>query len=108
MKKVAALSFLALCLSLNGCAILTGKEKRNAGQIASDARITTSVNAQLLSKPKVKTMDINVDTYMGEVTLSGTVPSAEARQEAIKAASAVSGVQKVKVKNLRVVPSHQP
>lgn len=102
MKKTAAISFLALCLSLNGCAILTGKEKRNAGQIASDARITTEVNTRLLSEPAVKTMDINVDTYMGVVTLSGTVPNAQARQQTIKAASSVSGVQKIVVKNLRV------
>lgn len=105
MKKTAATALLALSLGLNGCAILSGKENRNAGQIASDARITTAVNARLLSEPEVKVMNIDVDTHMGVVSLSGTVPNAAARQQVIKAASAVGGVQKIVVKNLRIAPS---
>jgi len=66
---------------------------------APDAWITTRVKMGLLTSeagPVAAMRDIDVDTVDGRVTLHGTVASAEARQDAERAARAVSGVREVR------------
>lgn len=115
MKRKMILSgvLLASLFGLQGCgALLVGggaaagytvaKDERTVGQIASDSRITAAINAKFLNEPRIRTWDINVDTHLGVVTLTGRVPDADSRKRAIQAASTTSGVQKVIVKDLRV------
>jgi osmotically-inducible protein OsmY len=65
---------------------------------AADARITASVQGRFFTSDAVKTTNIDVDTEDGVVMLAGTVPSAEARQEAVKLAQGVAGVSRVEDK----------
>jgi len=60
-----------------------------------DAAITTKVKAAVLAEPGLKSMDINVDTKDGVVTLAGTVGSQDLKQRATQVAQQVQGVKQV-------------
>lgn len=60
-----------------------------------DAAITAKVKAAILAEPGLKTLQINVDTKDGTVTLSGTVDNADLRERAKQLASSTSGVKGV-------------
>ncbi len=62
---------------------------------AADATITAKVNAALVADDQLKALSIDVDTTNGRVQLSGTAPSAEARERATTLARAVDGVIEV-------------
>jgi hyperosmotically inducible periplasmic protein len=66
-----------------------------AGSKIADARITTTVNAELAKDSTLSAMKIDVDTDKGRVELKGTAPSQEARERATVLASAVDGVVSV-------------
>ena len=71
------------------------REGKSAG-VVEDALITTKVKAALLKEPGLKSVDVNVDTENGRVTLTGRVQSAADRDRVLKIASSVSGVTDVK------------
>ena len=60
-----------------------------------DATITTKVKAAVLAEPGLKTLEINVDTRDGVVTLAGTVKSQDLKQRATQIAQGVEGVRSV-------------
>jgi hyperosmotically inducible periplasmic protein len=72
------------------------------GQHVDDATITTKVKADLLATNNVKSEHIHVKTRKGVVSLTGTVPTAEDRDNAKQVAENVSGVSMVK-NHLKVV-----
>jgi osmotically-inducible protein OsmY len=61
---------------------------------ANDEAITSAVRLKLASKPAVAAAVV-VDTRSGVVTLSGTVPTQNEKQEIIQIARDTQGVQKV-------------
>lgn len=65
------------------------------GDKVADARITTTVNAELAKDAKLSAMKINVDTADGRVALRGTAPDAASRERATQLAMAVKGVVSV-------------
>lgn len=68
-----------------------------------DARITTTINAELARDKELRAMQINVDTTGGRVLLRGAAPNEVAVDRASQLASAVEGV--ISVDNqLRVDP----
>lgn len=69
----------------------------------TDAWITTKVKISLATSDQVSSMDVNVDTINGEVTLHGTVDTAAAKEAAEREARGVQGVSKVR-NLLQVVP----
>jgi osmotically-inducible protein OsmY len=71
------------------------------GYRRSDARIHDDVSDRLADDPYVDASDIEVGVQNGEVTLSGTVDSRQARRRAEDIAESVSGVSYVQ-NNLRV------
>jgi hyperosmotically inducible protein len=71
-------------------------ERKLAGKYVEDSVITTKVKAALLKEPKLKSMDVSVETYNGEVLLSGFVRDEGQREAAKLAALRVSGVTSVK------------
>lgn len=104
---VAMLVFL-----LSGCTALlvggaavggyqVGKDERPAGVVASDSAITTKIKGKYVADSVVSVFNIGVRTYEGVVTLSGTVGSHAARQQAETLARDTSGVSAVN--NLVVV-----
>jgi hyperosmotically inducible periplasmic protein len=62
---------------------------------ATDAAITTKVNAALVADESLKVMKVNVDTKAGRVILMGTAPDAASRERATTMAKAIEGVTEV-------------
>lgn len=103
MRILLLLLMIAL---LQGCAVAVvggaaaggyyiGKDDRSVGQITDDGVITSSINAKYLQDSTIKTFDINVDTYRGNVTLSGNVVSRSVEARAVQLARSVKGVRSV-------------
>lgn len=86
---LAALSALAVA-----CA---GTEtKSSTGEYIDDSVITAKVKTALLNSPKVSGLSIEVETFRGEVQLSGFADTKEEREEAAKLAKSVPGVRAVR------------
>jgi hyperosmotically inducible protein len=71
-------------------------DRAYAGRVANDSAITAKVKAALLREPELKSLDVSVETFKGEVLLSGFVTDENQRARAVKAASTVAGVAGVK------------
>lgn len=86
---LAALSTLAVA-----CA---GSDKRSStGEYIDDSVITAKVKTALLNSPEVSGLSIEVETFRGEVQLSGFVETQQERSEAASLARAVPGVRSVR------------
>ncbi len=97
MKKHRILTFLvciALVTAFLGCASTPTRE--SSGQYIDDSAITTKVKAAILNEPSLKVFQINVETFKGEVQLSGFVDSAQSVGKAGEVARRVEGVKSVK------------
>ena len=82
-------------------ATATDRATTKAAAAVDDTAITTKVKAAILAEPGLKSLQIDVDTKDGVVTLGGTVDSAAMKDRAQKVAEGVSGVRSV-VDNLSV------
>jgi osmotically-inducible protein OsmY len=74
------------------------------GGAADDTAITAKVKAAILAEPGLKSLQINVDSKDGTVTLSGNVASDNLRDRAKQIAMGTDGVKNV-VDNLTVKSS---
>ncbi len=72
-------------------------------QVATDSAITAKAKAALLAEKNLKSLNISVETYKGDVILSGFVSSKEMKEKAGYLVSKVEGVKSVK--NALVVKS---
>jgi len=70
--------------------------QQTAGEVVDDGVVTAKVKAKLVDDPVTKAYQINVETFKGNVQLSGSVDSAEARSRATELARQVDGVKDVK------------
>jgi osmotically-inducible protein OsmY len=95
-KRLATAVFTgAIAFAVVGCASTSTRE--SAGEYIDDAAITAKVKAAFVNDPAVKATEINVETFKGDVQLSGFVAQP---QDAARAAELARGVQGVKsVKN---------
>jgi osmotically-inducible protein OsmY len=84
----------AALLSFLGCASTRNHE--SAGQYVDDSAITLKVKAAILDDSKLKSSEINVETFKGVVQLSGFVNSREDIATAARVAGKVKGVASVK------------
>ena len=94
LKRLSAFLVAALMVSALGCA--SQSEPQSPGAYMDDSWITTKVKTAILNEPSLKVMQINVETYKGEVQLSGFVDSAASQAKAVEIARAVEGVTSVK------------
>ena len=96
-KKHRILSFL-VCITLVtaflGCASTPTRE--STVEYVDDSVITTKVKAAIFNDPSLKVFQINVETFKGEVQLSGSVDSAQIVNRAGEVARSVGGVKSVK------------
>lgn len=81
-------------LALVACAPTAKRE--GTGEYIDDAMITTKVKTALAADPDVKATEVKVETFKGDVQLSGFVSSPESVQKAIEIAREVPGVRGVK------------
>jgi osmotically-inducible protein OsmY len=97
VKRHRLLSFL-ICIALVtvfiGCA--STPKKAGTGEYIDDSAITTKVKAAIFNEPTLKVFQINVETFKGEVQLSGFVDSAQSVTKAGEVARGVKGVKSVK------------
>jgi len=77
-----------------GCASTPKRE--GTGEYVDDSAITTKVKAAILNEPSLKVLQINVETFKGEVQLSGFVDTAQSKSKAGEVARGVKGVKSVK------------
>jgi len=96
-NKVSQIGF-AVCLMaavplFSGCA--STDTSASTGQHVDDAAITAKVKSQLLADPDVSGLQVNVQTFKGQVQLSGYVNSPEERTKAEQIARQVNGVKNV-------------
>lgn len=68
---------------------------RTAGQVVDDTTITTKVKAKLFKDSILRGFAISVQTFEGEVTLTGAVNSEAERKRAESIAFSTRGVKKV-------------
>lgn len=73
-----------------------GAQSAKAGVVIDDTEITAKVKAAIFAEPGLKTLQINVDTVNGVVTLSGSVDTQASSDRAKALAGAVAGVKEVK------------
>jgi osmotically-inducible protein OsmY len=94
-KRIATAVFTAtVAFSVVGCASTGSRE--STGEYVDDAGITAKVKAAFVADPSLKATEINVETFKGDVQLSGFVAQAEDAQRAASVARAVKGVTSVK------------
>jgi osmotically-inducible protein OsmY len=91
------LSFL-ICIGLIaaflGCA--STQKREGTGEYIDDSAITTKVKAAIFNEPSLKVFQINVETFKGEVQLSGFVDTPQSVSKAGEVARGVKGVKSVK------------
>ncbi len=103
MKKglILAMSLLVVAALSFSCSGITG---RTAGQHLDDMSVTGAVKAKLIKDDRLSAFKIDVDSFQGNVTLTGAVPSKEAEERAVQLARETSGVRSVK-SNLQIAGS---
>ena len=75
--------------------------ERSFGIIWDDNVISNKIKAKLISEPEVRSLNIDVDVYLGVVTLSGIVSSHYQKDRAIALSRGTDGTIKV-IDNLKV------
>jgi osmotically-inducible protein OsmY len=93
--KFFSTTLLALSLlALAGCA--STQKQEGMGEYVDDSVVTSKVKAAILKEPSLSSAEINVETFKGEVQLSGFVNSRADISKAIEVARGVSGARTVK------------
>lgn len=92
-RVMSFLVFLVVVTVFIGCAATN--KRQSTGEYVDDSIITTKVKAAIFEEPTLKTMQIEVKTFKGEVQLSGFVDSAQSVTRAGEVTRSVKGVTKV-------------
>lgn len=95
--RKSTVQFMTICgvilfLALWGCQTPAG---RTAGDVVDDGTITTKVKAKLFEDDSLSGFAISVDTFEGEVTLTGSVDADAQKERATQLAKSVNGVKGV-------------
>ena len=96
MKIAQRLSALMVVASLALAAGCSNMQNKSAVEVFEDTVLTAKVKASLYNDPNVKGSEIQVETYKGEVQLSGFVADPSDAQKAVQIARGVEGVTNVK------------
>jgi osmotically-inducible protein OsmY len=94
MKKLSRVKTLILAFAV--AAPLTVACGKTVGETIDDTTITTRVKTSMLNDPAVGGLRIDVDTFKGVVTLSGSVKNDAEKQQAVALARRTPGVIEVK------------
>lgn len=74
----------------------SGVQQKNLEGFLDDSTVTAKVKAELLKDIGMKGLKISVETYKGQVILSGFVDNNHQLRRAVEIASGIRGVQSVK------------
>ena len=103
LRPFALAALLFACTAEVPVAMAGGNDEAGSAsdQPVTDTWITTKVKTELATTDSVKSMDIDVKTVDGAVTLAGVLSSDIAVQKAIAAARGVKGVKSVDASGLK-------
>lgn len=104
-KRITVVIFSSLVIVLTACAATETKE--STGQYVDNSVLTAKVKTAIFNEPSLKSSEITVQTYKGEVQLSGFVSSIEQTNKAVEVAKGIPGVVTVK-NDMRVKGSNNP
>ena len=105
IQKITTLVFSGVLISLSACAATDTKE--STGQYVDNSVLTAKVKTAIFNEPTLKSSEITMQTYKGEVQLSGFVSSIEQTNKAVDVAKLIPGVISVK-NDMRVKGSNNP
>jgi hyperosmotically inducible protein len=105
IKKISAIVISGILISLSACAATETKE--STGQYVDNSVLTAKVKTAIFNEPTLKSSEITVETFKGEVQLSGFVSSIEQTNKAVEVAKSIPGVTAVK-NDMRVKGSKNP
>ncbi|MFH1033756.1 MAG: BON domain-containing protein [Pseudomonadota bacterium] len=91
---VRLMVILGVMTMLLGCAATQTRE--STGGYVDDSVITAKVKAAIFDEATLKTLQITVVTFKGEVQLSGFVDTAQNARKAGDVAHSINGVRSVK------------
>lgn len=97
MKKYSAVILSLLLMVVTGCGTIYGVavEERKANTIAADTKISTTIQKRFYDDSDMKTFDISVYCYYGQVYLVGEYDNAKQREKSVIIAKGVKGVKSV-------------
>ena len=104
-RKAFTLLMLSMTLFITSCA--GSANQQSTGSYIDDSAISAKVKVAIFNDPTLKSMEITVVTYKGEVQLSGFVSSVANAELAVSIAKKVSGVSSVK-NDMRVKDTMNP
>lgn len=87
--------FMALFM-VTAVACASTPTQEGTGEYLDDSWITTKVKAAMFNEPTLKSSEINVETFKGQVQLSGFVNSDEDIRKAVSLARETKGVKGVR------------
>jgi len=98
MKRTSRyLSAIAIAIALGGAAgCASTRTQEGTGEYIDDTIVTTKVKTAIFNEPTLKSAEINVETFKGEVQLSGFINSQADINKALQITREVSGVRSVK------------
>jgi osmotically-inducible protein OsmY len=105
IKRIPVLVFAGLVASLTACAATEKQE--STGQYVDNSVLTAKVKTAIFNEPTLKSLEISVETFKGEVQLSGFVSTIAQTNKAVEVARSVPGVTSVK-NDMRVKGSNNP
>jgi osmotically-inducible protein OsmY len=94
ISRISAILAAAAMAVAVGCASTPTSE--STGQYMDDSAITAKVKTAIFSDASLKTNDISVETFKGQVQLSGFVDTSANIAQAATVAKGVGGVTSVK------------
>lgn len=92
--KITLCLFLAATLLAGLCSCRTSAG-RTPGQVVDDMNITATIKSKIFNDPYLSGFAVSVDTFQGEVTLTGAVESEFAKNRATELSESIVGVHKV-------------
>jgi hyperosmotically inducible protein len=75
--------------------------ERGFGDVWTDNVISNKIKAKLIAEPEVRSLNIDVDVYLGVVTLTGIVSTKYQKDRAVQISRSTDGAVKV-IDNLKV------
>lgn len=95
MKKFKTLlPAYAVLITLAGCAVFSDRE--TAGEYVDDVTLTTRVKSAIIGEPGLRALQIHVESFQGEVQLSGFVDYLEEKARAEQIVIKTAGTKSVK------------
>jgi hyperosmotically inducible protein len=96
-KYLLTLMFFILCVAVSGCGTIykAAVDERSIGTIASDTKIKTVILKRFIDDETIKTLDISVASYNGNVYLVGEYETLLQKNKAAEISRSVEGVKDV-------------